>query len=235
MRETAKKARKSQILPEEDKEEIEAALRRMESKELARKNKEREGRAMKEWKKEEERKRGEGKKEFFLKKGQSVVAWLARLRCGADWCLSVVVPQLTGSRSCSRPSSTSWRPTRRRCARRSSASARRPAQRRRSSFPTGDRPPRPGITGGAIRRWQLLSVVAMCHVYLVAQVIVEDFGKECAAVWVWRRLRQRVAQAMAPLRTLRGLPLPPALANRLAWYAPPAQMYANLNQVMRVN
>ena len=138
MRETAKKARKSQILPEEDKEEIEAALRRMESKELARKNKEREARALKEWKKEEEKKRGEGKKEFFLKKGElrrvEVGKW--RRWRGADWRFHSG-SQRRRSRLCSRQSSTSYRRTRRRSARRSSANGKRRARRRRSSFQTG--------------------------------------------------------------------------------------------------
>ncbi len=139
MRETAKKARKSQILPEEDKEEIEAALRRMESKELARKNKEREARALKDWKKEEHQKRGEGKKEFYLKKGQSQGARVASGGGGGG--LTRVGDcglQRRRSRLCSRPSSTSWRRTRKRCARRSSASGKRRARRRRSSSQTGD-------------------------------------------------------------------------------------------------
>jgi len=102
MRETAKKARKSQILPDEDKEEIEAALRRMESKELARKNKEREGKALKEWKKEENQKRSEGKKEFYLKAGEWAVVPAARAVggvCEADCGLVCAVWLCSGEKA----------------------------------------------------------------------------------------------------------------------------------------
>lgn len=64
------------MLPEEDKEKIEAALMRMESREVARRTKEREGDALKEWKKVEEKKREGGKKEFYLKKCElAVLRW----------------------------------------------------------------------------------------------------------------------------------------------------------------
>lgn len=58
------------MLPEEEKERIEAALVRMETREVVRKKKALEGTALREWKREEEKKRGEGKKEFWLKKGR---------------------------------------------------------------------------------------------------------------------------------------------------------------------
>ena len=57
------------VLPEEEKEKIEAALTRMESREVSRRTKERESDALTAWKKEEAKKRGDGKKEFYLKKG----------------------------------------------------------------------------------------------------------------------------------------------------------------------
>jgi len=68
MKKTAAAARKNHLLPEEEKERIEAALTRMQSREVSRKTKEREGEALKKWKKEEEEKRKGGKKEFYLKK-----------------------------------------------------------------------------------------------------------------------------------------------------------------------
>lgn len=63
-------ARKSLVLPEEEKEAIENALTKMESKEVSRRTKDREGAAMREWKKEENKKRESGKKEFYLKKSE---------------------------------------------------------------------------------------------------------------------------------------------------------------------
>lgn len=68
LRKTATAARRNAALPEEDKEKIEAALVRMESREVTRKNKERDEGALKGWKKEEAGKREAGKKEFYLKK-----------------------------------------------------------------------------------------------------------------------------------------------------------------------
>ena len=59
------------MLPEEEKEKIEAALVRMQSREVARKTKEREGDALRDWKKEEEKKVEGGKKKFYLKKSES--------------------------------------------------------------------------------------------------------------------------------------------------------------------
>ena len=46
----------------------------MESREVSRRTKEREGDALRAWKKEEAQKRGDGKKEFYLKKGSSLVS-----------------------------------------------------------------------------------------------------------------------------------------------------------------
>lgn len=71
LKKTAAAARKNVVLPQEEKDKIEAALTRMESREVARRTKEREGDALKDWKKAEEKKRGDGKKEFYLKKGTS--------------------------------------------------------------------------------------------------------------------------------------------------------------------
>ena len=59
------------VLPEEEKEKIENALNRMQSRQVMKRTKERESDALRDWKKEEEKKRGEGKKEFYLKKGSS--------------------------------------------------------------------------------------------------------------------------------------------------------------------
>lgn len=66
------------VLPEEEKEKIEAALTRMESREVARRTKERESDALTAWKKEEAKKRGDGKKEFYLKKGSCFVPHFRR-------------------------------------------------------------------------------------------------------------------------------------------------------------
>ena len=76
LKKTAALARKNLVLPEEEKEKIEAALTRMESREVSRRTKEREGDALRAWKKEEAQKRGDGKKEFYLKKGSFCVRLL---------------------------------------------------------------------------------------------------------------------------------------------------------------
>ena len=55
-------------LPEEEKEKIEAALVRAQSREVVRRTKEREGEALREWKRDEEKKVEGGKKKFYLKK-----------------------------------------------------------------------------------------------------------------------------------------------------------------------
>ena len=65
------------MLPQEDKDKLEAALMRMESREVARRTKEREGKAIKAWKGEERKKRDEGKREWHLKKGELSVCLLA--------------------------------------------------------------------------------------------------------------------------------------------------------------
>ncbi|GAA6054353.1 hypothetical protein JCM3770_003331 [Rhodotorula araucariae] len=70
MRKTAAQARKNRALPEEEKERIEEALRRMENRDVTRRMKEREQEAMKSWKKEEQDKRAHGKKAFYLKESE---------------------------------------------------------------------------------------------------------------------------------------------------------------------
>ncbi|KPV73873.1 uncharacterized protein RHOBADRAFT_45165 [Rhodotorula graminis WP1] len=70
MRKTAAQARRNRALPEEEKERIEEALRRMENRDVTRKMKEREQEAMKSWKKEEQDKRAQGKKAFYLKESE---------------------------------------------------------------------------------------------------------------------------------------------------------------------
>jgi len=72
MRKTAAQARRNRALPEEEKERIEEALRRMENRDVTRKMKEREQEAMKSWKKEEQDKRAQGKKAFYLKECASL-------------------------------------------------------------------------------------------------------------------------------------------------------------------
>ncbi|KAK4049573.1 rRNA biogenesis protein rrp36 [Microbotryomycetes sp. JL201] len=67
LRKTANAARKNRLLPQEEKDKIEAALVRVQSREATRKSKERDEEALKAWKKEEQQKRKEGKKEFYLK------------------------------------------------------------------------------------------------------------------------------------------------------------------------
>lgn len=127
------------MLDEEEKERIEGALVRMESREVSRRTKEREGDALKAWKKEEEKKREGGKKEFYLKKGEfdSRVAWVIAA-------LMPSFPRLQRTRRplCSRPSSTSCPRTRRGCARRSRKSVGESGRRRRSLC----RPREPGRT-----------------------------------------------------------------------------------------
>ena len=71
LRATAKSVRSNPVVPEEEAEKVEAALRRMESREVERTKRERDEKALRGWKKEEMGKRGEGKKEFWLKKGAS--------------------------------------------------------------------------------------------------------------------------------------------------------------------
>ena len=71
MKKTALAARKNHMLPQEEKDAIEDALTRMTSREVSRKNKEREAEALRKWKKEEEEKRKGGKKEWHLKKCES--------------------------------------------------------------------------------------------------------------------------------------------------------------------
>ncbi|GAA5843293.1 hypothetical protein JCM9279_002053 [Rhodotorula babjevae] len=70
MRKTAQQARRNRALPEEEKERIDEALRRMENRDVTRKMKEREQEAMKSWKKEEQDKRAQGKKAFYLKESE---------------------------------------------------------------------------------------------------------------------------------------------------------------------
>ncbi|KAI5478141.1 hypothetical protein MNV49_005405 [Pseudohyphozyma bogoriensis] len=76
LRKTAAAARKNHMLPSDEKERIEGALQRMESREVSRKTKEREGEAMRSWKKEEKQKREGGKKEFWLKKSEQKQVFL---------------------------------------------------------------------------------------------------------------------------------------------------------------
>ncbi|GAA5887921.1 hypothetical protein JCM5296_001497 [Sporobolomyces johnsonii] len=70
MRKTAAAARKNRLLPQEEKDRIEEALKRMENREVSRRNKEREAEALRKWKKEEQEKRKDGKKEFYLKNAE---------------------------------------------------------------------------------------------------------------------------------------------------------------------
>jgi hypothetical protein len=93
LRKTAIAARKNPVLPDEEKEKIEAALTRMESREVSRKTKEREGEAMKKWKKDEAQKREGGKKEFYLKKCESLVLVA---RCHVDGLMTWIV--ISGSK-----------------------------------------------------------------------------------------------------------------------------------------
>ncbi|KAM0786683.1 hypothetical protein ACM66B_002128 [Microbotryomycetes sp. NB124-2] len=67
LRKTAAAARKNRLLPQEEKDKIEAALIRVQSREATRKSKERDDEALKAWKRDEQQKRKEGKKEFYLK------------------------------------------------------------------------------------------------------------------------------------------------------------------------
>lgn len=69
LKKTAAAARKNQLLPQEEKDRIEEALQRMQSREVSRKQKERDAEALRTWKREEQNKRKEGKKEFHLKRG----------------------------------------------------------------------------------------------------------------------------------------------------------------------
>ncbi|TNY20443.1 hypothetical protein DMC30DRAFT_416996 [Rhodotorula diobovata] len=70
MRKTAEQARKNRTLPQEEKDRIEEALKRMENREVTRRMKEREQEAIKSWKKEEQDKRAQGKKAFYLKESE---------------------------------------------------------------------------------------------------------------------------------------------------------------------
>ncbi|BGP34489.1 rRNA bioproteinsis protein rrp36 [Rhodotorula toruloides] len=67
MRKTAAAARKNRALPQEEKDKIEEALKRMENREVTRRTKEREEEALQQWKKDEADKRREGKRAFYLK------------------------------------------------------------------------------------------------------------------------------------------------------------------------
>ncbi|KAL8287420.1 hypothetical protein RQP46_003278 [Phenoliferia psychrophenolica] len=68
LRATAKSVRSNPLVAEEEAEKVEAALRRMESREVERTRRERDEKALRGWNKEEMGKRTEGKKEFWLKK-----------------------------------------------------------------------------------------------------------------------------------------------------------------------
>ncbi|KAK4047343.1 rRNA biogenesis protein rrp36 [Microbotryomycetes sp. JL221] len=67
LRKTANLARKNKLLPQEEKNQIETALTRMQSKQASRQAKERDDLALRNWKKQEQEKRQQGKKEFYLK------------------------------------------------------------------------------------------------------------------------------------------------------------------------
>ncbi|GAA6018916.1 hypothetical protein JCM10207_009194 [Rhodosporidiobolus poonsookiae] len=67
MRKTVATARKKRNVPGETLEELEETLRRMENREVTRRNREREADAMSRWKKEEKEKQKGGKKAFHLK------------------------------------------------------------------------------------------------------------------------------------------------------------------------
>ena len=72
LRTTAKAVRANPAVPEDEAEKVEAALRRMESREVERTRRERDEGALRGWKKDERGKRGEGKKSFWLKKCTSL-------------------------------------------------------------------------------------------------------------------------------------------------------------------
>ncbi|KAK4703840.1 ribosomal RNA-processing protein 36, partial [Phenoliferia sp. Uapishka_3] len=78
LRKTAKLVRGNVAVDEAEKEKVEKALMRMESREVERGRRERDEGALRGWKKEERTKRDSGKKEFWLKKCQLFLA-LGRL------------------------------------------------------------------------------------------------------------------------------------------------------------
>lgn len=80
LRQTAKAARTNPAVSEEDAEKVEAALRRMESREVERTRRERDEGALRGWKKDERGKREEGKKGFWLKKGASSIRGISGAR-----------------------------------------------------------------------------------------------------------------------------------------------------------
>jgi len=139
MRKTAEQARKNRTLPQEEKDRIEEALKRMENREVTRRMKEREQEAIKSWKKEEQDKRAQGKKAFYLKECASSPSLSVSRQSLDEHALTLHLrsgAQPSARSSSSRPSSTSCRPTSASCTRPSTRSAKRRLRRRRRPCPT---------------------------------------------------------------------------------------------------
>ncbi|GJN93505.1 hypothetical protein Rhopal_006562-T1 [Rhodotorula paludigena] len=70
MRKTVAAAKRDRKVSQDERDRLEDALRRMENREVTRRNKEREQEAMRQWKKEEKDKQAQGKKAFYLKESE---------------------------------------------------------------------------------------------------------------------------------------------------------------------